>query len=456
MDIGTEIGDFLTLVKESNFNFAEVYGQAPMAIYIIVGGFITFVIAFFFIKSSLRKSSAMRVLKDIDDSENSFSDYNEYMQKIAKFIPSATAEFSEVLEYSKKSYYKAQLRLLENIEIDEKILKYQQMSKTYMMLSDASSSNEELSLYFSECSQELLSDKLQNELSLYIEELVFDEESLSSIEAIVTYANRLEEPETVLNILTKKLQNIDFGSSLEIFMFVRSLDSEKLAQIYDFCMSKQNTLFETPTAIISSEILDYLLENDEKDKVYHYIKSLSLATYLQELYYKYFNQKDSLEFDLIFVANKTEINADYKNYLENLLTENWRNDIYLEILIGSENVADTIGHMQDRQVIERIDRIRKDVVEKQILDEALQTARQAEIVALEAKNIADGNLSKAQSEALEKLKTITMSEAKEKAQQLENDLKKNEDTQSDEKIERNPVTVEVKKEVEQIEYSKEK
>ena len=207
-------------------------------------------------------------------------------------------------------------------------------------------------------------------------------------------------------------------------MFVRSLDSDSLLQVYDFCTGKQNELFETPTAIISSEILDYLLENGEKDKVYNYIKQLSLATYLQELHYRYFNQKDSLEFDLIFIANKTEINADYKNYLENLLTENWRNDTYLEILIGSENVANTIGHMQDRQVIERIDRIRKEVVEKQILDEALSTARQAEIVALEAKNIADGNLSKAQAEALEEAKAITMSQAKENAQQLENELKK--------------------------------
>ena len=456
MDIGSDITNFLTLVKESNFNFAEVYAQSPMGIYIVVALIIALVGAYFFIKSTLVKASAMKVLKDIDNPENSFSEYDTYMQKIAKYLPHATPEFKEVFEYSKKSYYNAQLRLLEMMEIDEKISKYQQMAKTYRLLSEATSNDEELSLYFSNIADELIDNKLYEDIKEYVDTLTFDEETLPVIENIVAYANTLEEPELILDILTKKLQNIDFGSSLDFFMFVRSLDSDKLLQIYDFCISKQNDLFETPTAIISSKILDYLLENGEKEKVYHYIKSLSLATYLQELYYKYFNQKDSLEFDLVFVANKTEINAEYKTYLENLLTDNWKNDTYLEILIGSENVADRIGHIQGRQVIERIERIRKEVVEKQILDEALATARQAEIVALEAKNIADGNLSKAQAEALEKEKAITLSQAKENAQQLESDLKKNEEEITVEKTDDNLVTVEVKREVEQIEYSKEK
>jgi len=453
MDVGTTIGDFLTIVEKSNFNFADIYAQAPMEIYIIVGGLVATLGAFFFIKISLRKSSAMKVLKDIDNSENSFSDYDAYMQKIAKHIPNATEEFKEVLEYSKKSYYTAQLRLLENMEIDEKIVKYQQMSKTYKMLSEASSSDEELSLYFSEISNELLVEKLQGELRRYIKEVNFDEESIPLFRTLVQYANSLEEPEMVLNILTQRLKNIDFGADLEIFMFVRSLD-DSLEQVYEFCMGKQNKLFETPTAIISTDILDYLLENGEKEKVYHYIKSLSLATYLQELYYKYFNQTDSLEFDLVFIANGTEINENYKSYLENLLTDNWRNVTYLEILIGSEKVADRIEHIQARQVIERIDGLKKEFAEKQILDEALKTARDAEIIALEAKSIADGNLSKAQAKALEEAQAITISQAKENAEQIENELKKNED--EDVKVGENSVTVEVKRDIEQIEYTKDK
>ncbi len=449
MEIGTQIDSFLTLVKESNFNLVEVYAQSPMGVYTIVGVLFVGMVLFFMMKRSLDRSSAIKVLAKMDNSENSFSDHEAYLEKIVKVLPSATTEFKEILESNKRGYYKSQLRLLENLEIDDKIIKYQQMANSYKLLSEASSSDEELSLYFEELSNELINDRLHKELETYIKELNFNEETVPSVVSIVTYANSLEEPEFIIDQLKKNLQNIDFGSNLEIFMFVRSLDSETLVQIYDFCTEKQKGLFENINAIISSDILDYLLENGEKDKVYKYIKSLSLATYLQELYYKYFNQRDSLEFDLIFVANKTEINADYKNYLENLLTDHWRNDIYLEILIGSENVANTIGHMQDRQVIERIDRIRNEVAEKQILDEALETARKAEILALEAKNMADGNLSKAHAEAVEQAKNITMTQAKENAQQIENELKKDEETVEEEKA----VTVSVEKEVEKIEYT---
>ncbi|MEA3228243.1 MAG: hypothetical protein U9P38_04135 [Campylobacterota bacterium] len=454
MDIGTDIESFFALVQSSNFNFAEVYAQSPMGVYMFFGVLLAVIVVVFLMKRALTRASAMRTLSNIDNPENSFSDYDLYMQKIAKVFSAATPEFHEILNSNKRSYYKAQLKLLETLEIDDKIVKYQQMSDTYMLLSEATSADEDLSLYFSNLSTEIITEKLHSEIGDYAKELEFNEESLSSIESIVRYANSLEDPEVVLSKLKSRLQNIDFGSGLDIFMFVRSLNSETLLQVYDFCTKRQNELFENSRAIISSEILDYLLENGEKEKVYNYIKSLTLATYLQELNYKYFNQRDSLEFDLIFIANKTEINSDYKTYLEVLLSDNWRNDTYLEILVGSENVSNVIGHLQNRQVIERVDRIRKEVVEKQILDEALHTARQAEIIALEAKNIADGNLSKAQAEALEKAKSITMSQAKENAQQLENELKKNEDEKQDDiKSEDDSVTVEVKKEVEQIAYT---
>jgi hypothetical protein len=393
-DIGKEVIDFLNLVKDLNYDVMAIYAQEPTAMHIIGGVLFVVLILIIMINKSLSKSNALKTLTYMQDPENSFELCQSYMNKIVKIMPKAQQQFKELFVSNKDDYYEIQLKLFKDMEIDDKIVKYQEMSKTYQQLSDAIVDNEELAEFYKDTSESLLTDKLFNEISSYIQDLNFSEETVSHMESIVAYANTLEEPELILNKVTDKLQTVDFGSSLDVFMFVRSLDSEKLTQIYDYCIAKQNELFEDENVKISSDILDYLLQNDEKDKVYSYIKTLKLATYLQELNYKYFNQDDNLEFDLIFISNLTEINSDYVDYIETKLTDNWRDDNFIEMLVESENVLNVIGHDRVRQVIQRIDSIRKDYDEKQILDEALQTAKNAEMIAIEAKKIAESNISK--------------------------------------------------------------
>lgn len=393
-EIVQKIMDFFTFVKDSNYDVAIIYAQEPMMVQIIGGVLFVILILIFMVNRSLKRYGKLKILANMDNSKNSFDEYQSYMNKVVKILPSANDEFMKIFETNKDSYYTTQLAKLEDFEIDEKIAKYQEMSQTYRLLGNATSKNQELSAYYETIANDLLDGKLYSEITFYIEDLNFSEETIPHIEAIVAYANILEESESILDQLTNKLQNVDFGANLDIFLFVRSLDSEKLVQIYEYCITKQDELFEDENIKISSDILDYLLENDEKDKVYNYIKTLTLATYLQELNYKYFNQNDNLEFDLIFMANPTEINSKYKEYLESKLTDNWRDDDFIESLIKSENIANIIGHETARLTIERVDSLRKEYDEKEILDEALQTAQDAKAIALEAKELASKNITR--------------------------------------------------------------
>lgn len=75
--------------------------------------------------------------------------------------------------------------------------------------------------------------------------------------------------------------------------------------------------------------MKYILENENKQKVYDYISNLKNKIYLQNLYYKFFEQSDDLDFNLSFIKNKTEIENDYKEYLDSQITYHWKDLDYI-------------------------------------------------------------------------------------------------------------------------------
>ena len=89
------------------------------------------------------------------------------------------------------------------------------------------------------------------------------------------------------------------------------------------------------------------------------------------------------ELDFAFIANPIEINQEYAKYIENLVTEKWRDDKALEALLENENFADTVGHDRVRLIIERIDVLRKEEEENEKLEEALRLAKEAHTIALQ-------------------------------------------------------------------------
>jgi len=160
-----------------------------------------------------------------------------------------------------------------------------------------------------------------------------------------------------------------------------------LGDIYNYIKEQQEKLFESGERVVAAEVLEHLLANGEKERVLRYIKALQVPTHLQELYYRFFNQKNMQELDFAFIANPLEIHQDYANYFEQLLTDAWRDDTTLEELLSYENLSRVIGHDRVRNVIERIDTLRKEFDEKEMAQEALQLAKDAHRLALEAKTL---------------------------------------------------------------------
>ena len=392
LQLKQELIDFLALAKDLNYNIVEIYTKEPAFIIIGIGIIVVILlILFILIKKSLNKSIAFKSLSNLDNSENSFEDYQNYFTTVLKVLPKAKKEFLDILDEKKQHFYRAQLELFYNFDIAEKLKHYQTMADMYSKIATASGSQESISQFYEEKADTLLHENLYNEIDAFLQTFEFNQENIVHLEEIVTYANTQENPEVVIELVKKHLNSLNFGENLDIFLLARSLESDKLMQIHEYIQEKLNKIFENANTKVSSDILDYLLKNDEKKHVYTYIKRLNIATYLQELNYKYFNQNDNLEFDLVFISNHTKINADYSSYLLNKITKNWKVASLLEKLIADENVANILGHDEVRKVIERVDAIRDAYDAKAILTRALESAKNAEKIALEAKELAQAN-----------------------------------------------------------------
>ena len=379
------ITHFLEVAKEVNYDMAALYAKEPLMMQIL-GGIVLFIVLIFIlvIKSKMRHADANKALNNLESYVESFEEYQANLKKILKTLKGAKGEFLESLKAKKEDYYKEQLRSLRDLPLEEKIDKYQEMAALYGELAKAAR-DEELKEFYAEKSVEILEKELLESISEYMREFSFTPEDVTLLEKIVAYSNTKEDPQAVLSIVMDKLKGVDFGSNLERYTFVQNLDAEKLGEIATYCTEQQQKLFEDGERVVAAEVLEYLLENDEKDKVITYIKSLKVPTHLQELYYRFFNQKGLQELDFAFIANPLEINQEYAKYVEDLVTDKWRDDKALESVLENENVSAVIGHDRVRIIIERIDVLRKEEEEHEKLEEALRLAKEAHAMALETK-----------------------------------------------------------------------
>ena len=383
------ITHFLQTAKEVNFNLLALYDKEPLIMQIIAGVlFVIVMIIVLVIRSKMRHASAHKAVESLESYVESFDDYQKNLQKILKTIRSAQGEFLESLLAKKEDFYKDHLRTLRDEPLEAKIDKYQEMAALYNKLAKAAK-DEKLSDFYADKAQEILNVVLLEDISEYMKNFSFTPEDVAVLEKIVAYANTQEDKEAILSIVMEKLQSVDYGSNLERYNFVKNLDPEKLGDIYTYIKEQQEKLFESGERVVAAEVLEYLLENGEKAKVLSYIKALKVPTHLQELYYRFFNQKDMQELDFAFIANPVEINQQYADYLENLITDAWRDDKGLEKLLEYENLSRVIGHDRVRNVIERIDTLRKEFDEKEMAQEALQLAKDAHRLALETKTLMD-------------------------------------------------------------------
>jgi len=392
-EILKKVTDFLALAKELNYDLVALYEKEPMMMQVVGATAVGLTVLLMILRSSMKKSGANKALKNMLNENNDFEDFQANLDKILKVLPSAKPDFIATLKENKERYIEAQLKTLDEEPLDIQIEKYQRMARTYSNLAQAAR-DEELAEFYEQNSHTILDERLNSKIKEYMSSFEFNDESVAVLEAIINYANNQDEPQTILNIVKDALNSFDFGSSLEVYNFVKSLDAEALGELYDFFMQKQEELFTKADSVVAGEILEELLNSDEREKVLEYIKNLKVATYLQELKYKYFSQTDDFEFDLAFIANPTPITQNYANYLESKLTANWRDSEYLEDLINRENVTNVIGHDRARLVIQRVDELRAAKEEKQKLEDVVKLAKEAKELAQEAKEIALQNSKK--------------------------------------------------------------
>ncbi|NPA65580.1 MAG: hypothetical protein GXO11_01725 [Epsilonproteobacteria bacterium] len=382
---------FLEVAKEVNYDPSALYAKEPLMTQVVGGGaLLVALIVILSISSSMKKSAAQAAVNALDEEAlESFADYQSKWQKIIKKIKSLKPEFIEKLLENKEKHYKDQLETLQDLPLPEKLKNLKAMANLYAQLASGVR-NEELRQYYSEKSNELLEDVVVKEIATYMKDFDFNDENVVVLEEIVAFANAQNEElkEKILQTVMDKLQSVDFGSSLEVYRFVQNLNPEKLGDIYTYCKEQQDKLFEDGEVVVAADVLEYLLENGEKEKVVAYIRSLKVPTHLQELYYRFFDQKDSQEIDFAFMQNPLEISQKYADYVETLITDNWRDAQKLQEILDKEFMTNIIGHDRVRIVIERVDQLHNEAKQEEQTNEALELAKEAHKIALEAKEIA--------------------------------------------------------------------
>ena len=384
-----KINEFIAIAKESNFDIAKIYAQDPNGVYatLLVILLIVLIIVFF-IRRSIKISSAVKLVSNIQNS-NDFDEYDSKLTKLATELPKRGPRLANSINAQKNDILKRELDLLKDFNIKDKINKYKQISAQYALISKNSKKFKinDLTSYYDEKSTTLLDENLALEIKEYSENTNFNENDVEFVNSIVSYANTRNEPESILNPLINEINKFSYSYNLDLFKFTRAL-TKISSQVYKNCNEKLNLAITSEEDRVSNVILSYMLENDEKESVYSYITNLKSSIYLQDIYYEFFAKTEDIDLDLAFVANETKISSDYSNHLDCKMTDNWRDLTYINHIIKSPRVLETIGHISYRNVLERLERLEKDEEINQSVTEALQTARRAEAIAIEAKEIA--------------------------------------------------------------------
>ena len=387
-----ETSDFFTLVKESNFDLGLIYSQNPNGIYVVVLILLVLLlIVALFIRSAFKKSELLRLVSKIQNISD-FDEFDSKLSKIALELPKRGSEVANSLNALKGDILASQLALLKDFNIKKKIKSYKQISSVYSLIANSSKkyANEELTKYYENKSRILLDEDLIKEIENYYKNISFKENDIKYVNSIVTYANSLKNPESILTPLQEEINRFSFAFNLNLFKFAKALTKEESGKIFTNCNDKIDSLFSNNNVKISEVILSYMIENDEKQKVYEYISNLKNPNYLQSLYYNFFGKEenDDINLELAFVKNETQINENYKEYLDNKITFNWKDLGLIKHILNAPRVLETIGHIDYRNVLERIEKLENEVDYNAKVAEILEVARRAETIAKEAKAIA--------------------------------------------------------------------
>lgn len=383
------VNEFLLLTKESNYDLIEIYKLAPNETLITLGILVSLAyIAIFFVRKSIKVSKTRNLIFKLQESKT-YEEYNQDFLILINNLPKTNLNIAQVLNENKERILLRTSKLLINMLIDKKIDAYLEISDKYLLLYEASKKYDigELSDFYKIKSKELLEINLFQEILFYSKNTYFSSNEVKHINKIVKYANSTSNSNLILNPLIEELNRFSYGYNLDLFKFIEKLDKKESNQIYSNCSKKIEEIFSDKHSEISIYILDYLFQKEENQKVYDYISSLENSLYLEFLYNVYFNKKDDLKLDLSFIANETKINSQYKRYLDNILTKNWKDINYIEFISKSPRVIEVLGHMEFRTLIERMDNIDSQNSNRKMAEEALMIAKRAESIALEAKSL---------------------------------------------------------------------
>jgi len=383
------ISEFLSTVKESQFNIAQIYEKAPNETMILLAVIVVaIIIVYFIISNSIKASNTVKLVENILDSKT-YDEIDNKLSILSEELPKRGIKVTDALNLVKEHLLFRTSKLLANMTIAQKIEKYQELSKRYSQIAQASKKqkNEDLVVFYEQKSKELVDVNLAEEIAYYLENVHFNEDEVENVNTIVKYANSISNPESIIDPMIETMNKFSYGYNIDLFRFIEKLTKEDSKQVFENANEKMEELFNNGDKEISIIILDYLLEKNENQKVYNYISALTIKKYLQQLHDLYFNKKDDLNLDLAFIANPLKIDSDYKSYLDESLTSNWRDSSHIEFLSKSKGVLEVLGHMEFRTLIERIDNIKVETENRKMVEEALAIAKRAESIALEAKSL---------------------------------------------------------------------
>uniref|UniRef100_UPI004048D405 hypothetical protein n=1 Tax=Aliarcobacter sp. TaxID=2321116 RepID=UPI004048D405 len=390
MSFFEKLSNFFALAKESNYDIGLIYSQNSEGVYWVILILLSLIlIGVYFVRDTLKKSEMLKLVSKIQDS-TSFEEYDIRLTKIATQLPKRGIKVASSLNLLKEDILKNQLILLKDFDIKKKIESYKKISTNYSLIATNSKkfAIDELSKFYENKAVEILDKNLLDEIKNYYKNTNFSEKDIEFVNAIVSYSNGLSYSKDILSGLKNEISRFSFAFNFNLFKFIKGLDKVNSGSIYTFCNEKIDLLFVDGNVKISEVILSYMLNNNEKQKVYDYITNLKNPIYLQSLYFNFFGKKDDLDLDLAFVKNETQINANYKEHLDNKITFNWKDLSLIKYIINAPRVLETLGHIDYRNVLERIEKLENEVDYNKTVAEILEIARRAETTANEAKAIA--------------------------------------------------------------------
>lgn len=390
MSFFEEIKNSLSLLKESNYDFGVVYSQNPnnINIFILISIVLLLSIIILLI-NAFKKSQLSKDISTIKDSSD-FLKFDKKLTKISKEISKRGIEIANKLNLSKNEICEKGLYLIKDFDIKEKIDAYKKISNNFDLISKNTKRYEigELSNFFEEKSISLLEKNLLKEIESYYKNTRFCENDVEFVNSIVSYSKNLPNPFSILNPLQEEINKFSLAFNLDVYKFVKKLTKNFSGEIFVKSNKKLEDLFKNEEAIISEVILKHILENENKQKVYDYISNLKNKSYLQNLYYKFFEQSEDLDLSLSFIKNKTEIENDYKEYLNSQITYHWKDLEYVKYILNAPRVLQIIGHDDYRTILERMEKLQKEIDFEKSVSQILEVAKNAEKIAKEAKAIA--------------------------------------------------------------------